>query len=371
MLFPDEALFEFVLIDLADCLAERPAPPITPLPCDRYVARSCLQKAIRRSEPVLAQRALANLFEHDRRATWRHLTIICVEDVGVANVDLLAQIIAAQRNRKWREQTGGDWPVMAELVRQMALSQHCQAACDLLLKACNDPNLEPVRAAALDASADRLTPPLWDADANILRRGVAALALAGELPAGRVHHDPHAVFDILADASRSSHVVATCRAAWKISRNSMALLLPLVWERWMKIEGAHAIADDPLPPVQMIGAVPGYALDQFTRLGNNVSRALLRDAPDLRALFERAGLAPAAYSRAVGDLLFLLEGSCCRHRAVWPLGEELRRPYRPLPTVSILGSLTNEALRLVDAKASQIAKLRHGQLHASEPGSRL
>ena len=357
MLFPNDALFEYVLTDLGEAVAARPAPPVTPLPCDRWVARSCLQKAIRRAEPELAQRALANLLEYDRRSAWRALAIICLEDVGVANVDLLAQIVAAQRNRKWREHVGGDWRVMSELARQMAASEHCQAACDLLLRATNYPALDQQRAAALEHAPAELCRTLWDARSALQVRGTAALAIGGGLADGQRHHDPYAVFDILEDVGRSSHVVATCRAAWKFTSNPMSLLLPLVWERWMLVDGRDTI-DDPLPPVQMLDGVPGYSLDQFTRIGNTISRALLRADPRLRQLLDGAGIRPGAQSRAVGDLLFLLEGGLLRHRVVWPAADELRLPYRSLPAVAAMQEQTAEILAHLAAQPDQLAGLR-------------
>lgn len=288
MLFPDDALFEYALIDLAEAIAAHAAPPILPLPCDRYVARSCLQKAIRRAEPALAQRALANMFLHDRRSAWRALTIIALEDVGVANVDLLAQTVAAYRDRAWRTQMGGDWPVLAELTRQMAESLHCQAACDLLLRATNDPALEHARAAALDLPPRKLADGLWNGSAAVLGRGVTALAMGGALAEGQSQSEACGVFDIFAETSRSTHVVATCRAAWKLSRNPMALLLPLIWEHWPDAD--HQVIDDALSSVQMIDEVPSYALDQFTRIGNTISRALLRDDSELRNIMNGAGV---------------------------------------------------------------------------------
>ncbi len=361
MLFPDEALFDYVLIDLAEAVAALPAPPIRPLPCDRYVARSCLQKAIRRAEPELAQRALANLFEYDRRATWRALAIIALEDVGVANIDLLAQIIAAQRNRKWRDQVGGDWRVMAELTRQIAISEHCQAACDLLLRAINDPALDQQRAAALEHSPAELGRTLWDGSTALVDRGIAALAMGGGLAEGQRHHDPCAVFDILADAGRSSHVVATCRAAWKLTRNEMALLLPLVWEHWMLLD-QHGTIDDPLPPVQMLDGVPGYSLDQFTRIGNAISRALLRADPDLQRLLDEAGVRPGSQSRAVGDLLFLLEGGLITRRACWSVGDELRLPWRCLPSTANMHDHVLRGLEHFRQRIGQVAQLRRAYL---------
>jgi hypothetical protein len=362
MLFPDEALFEYVLIDLAEAVAAHPAPPILPLACDRYVARSCLQKAIRRAEPVLAQRALANVFLHDRRSAWRALTIIALEDVGVANVDLLAQTVAAYRDRAWRAQMGGDWPVLAELTRQMAQSLHCQCACDLLLRATNDPALEHARAAALDLPPRKLAAELWNGGAAVLGRGVAALAMGGALAEGQRQSEACGVFDIFAETSRSTHVVATCRAAWTLSRNPMAMLLPLIWEHWLDAD--HQVAGDAFPPVQMIDGVPGYALDQFTRIGNTISRALLREDSEIREMLGHAGIPGGQQARAVGDLLFISEGGLLTNRAIWAIGDQLRLPERSLPAVAKLAECLPKAMMHITSKSRQIALLRQQHFHA-------
>ena len=367
MLFPDEALFDFVLIDLAAAIAAHPAPPIQPLACDRYVARSCLQKAIRRAGPLLAQRAVANLFLHDRRLAWRALTIIALEDVGVPNVDLLAQIVGAYGNRTWRSRMGGDWPVLAELTRQMTESLHCQAACDLLLRATNDPAQEHARAAALEAAADTLAAQLWDSDAPPIGRAVAALALGGELSSGQQHRDPAAVFDILAETGRSSHVVTTSRTAWRISRNPMSLLLPIVWEQWMLTGQANTVTDDPTPPVQTLGDVPGYALDQFTRIGNNVSRALLREDERLKDILNDANVPTGQQARAVGDLLFISEGGSLVERAIWSVGDQLRLPERQLPAVVKLGDRVPAVVAYLASKACHIALLRQQHFPSGQP----
>src|SRR5450432_2546520 len=46
--------------------------PIEPLTCDRWLASSALQKAIRRGEVILAQRAARTLCDADRRSLWPH-----------------------------------------------------------------------------------------------------------------------------------------------------------------------------------------------------------------------------------------------------------------------------------------------------------
>lgn len=244
-------------------------------------------------------------------------------------------------------------------------SNHCQAACDLLLRAINDPSLQPTRDLALEADMDDLAAWLADSGTPLIRRGVAALAIGGGLADGQRHSDAAAVFDVMADIGSFSNIVATCRSAWRLTRNRMALLLPLVWQAWSMEGSAGHVVDDPMPRVQLTSYVPGYALDQFTRAGNAVSRALLTDAPDLRRLLDQSGIRKGEQARMVGDLIFLWEGGRLNRRLVWIEGGKHRLPHRHLPAVSWIGSNLGEALRLVDAKASQIAKLRQGQLLSS------
>lgn len=358
MLFPVEELFSSVLVALAEAIAVRSVPPQNRLPCDRYVARSALQKAVRRAEPGLAQRALATLWRDDPRGVWRHLAIICVEDVGVANVDLLSQIVAARRNTMWRRHVGGDWAVLAEQARQMAISEHCQSACDLLLKALNDPGNEAARVEALDAEPGALAAHIANETLPVEFRGVAALALGGGLAEGQPHVDPCAVFDLLAETGRGAHITAACRAAWKLTRNPMALLLPLLWALWIE-QASYAVRFDPMQPIQMIHGVPACALDQFTRLGNTASRQLLARVPMLHAMLAEAGIAPAAQPRAVGDLLFLIEGGLLANRVIWLVADGLRLPHRWLSVVRKLApDALASALAHVAVKGRQIAQIR-------------
>jgi hypothetical protein len=362
MLFPEDALFEYVLIALREEIAAARPASIDPLRCDRWVARSALQKLIRRNEPDLAQRALANLYEHDRRSVWRHLAIIAAEDVGVANIDVLAKIIAAYRDRRWREAVGSDWLVMSELVRQMAQGPHCQAACDLLLKVQNDPSLEADKIAALDGMQGDLVEQISDASQPLHLRGIAALAMGGCLTEGQDHADPCGVFDIMSELGHFSHVVATCRASWKLTRNPMLLLLPLVWQAWSRVQDFQA-HEYQLPAVDMISDAPGYALDQFTRSGNAVNRAYLALDAELCRLLEAAGIAKSRWVRTLGDVQFLTEGGLTKCRIVWPEAEVLRLPHRWLPAVAALGHNLPAILRHCQDQANQLRKARSEHFH--------
>lgn len=61
--------------------------PVGPMLCDKWIASSAMQKAIRRGDLVAAQSAGKVLWSADPTAFWRRLHIISVEDIGVADVD--------------------------------------------------------------------------------------------------------------------------------------------------------------------------------------------------------------------------------------------------------------------------------------------
>ncbi|WP_423141096.1 hypothetical protein ACOYW6_09620 [Parablastomonas sp. CN1-191] len=188
-------------------------------------------------------------------------------------------------------------------------------------------------------------------------RGVAALALIGELADDLRPANAAAIFDVLASQGYSTDVVETCRSAWRSTRNPMALLLPLIWQPWTSGE-QHRVQDDEVPPSQMIAGVPSYAVDQFTRSGGQVARAYLRRDYAMRSLLDAAFVPRGQWPRAIGDLIFLNEGSCFIRRAIWPLGEKLRQPQRALLHAIGLGDHLTVALDHLDANRPVIASLR-------------
>lgn len=360
-MFPEDTLSEFVLTELAGEFAGFAPPAPDPLPCDRWLARSCLQKAIRRGETALALRALANLLSYDPRSVWRHLTTIALEDVGVADMDLVACVVFAARSAVWRKAQGGAWRVAAYIAIKMAGAPHCQAACDLLLKATNCPSLDKARSRAWDADLPELIETLCDPKTGLQPAGIAALAIGGALDDGHRHREPATVFEVLSERGYSSHVTAVCHAGWKASRNPMALLLPLVWQCWIR-ERSGEERNDEMPPVAWIGSVPGYAVDQFTRTGGQVAKAYLKMDVRMNALFDQASIDAAQRPRALGDVVFLAEGGRVARRAIWKTGEVLRQPHRPLAHVIQLADRFAEIANRFEANHRLFENLRRQYL---------
>ncbi len=90
-----------------------------PLRCDRWVASSLVQKAIRRGDAELANRAASRLLELDKEAIWRRLVVIAFEDIGAADVDVLLEIVFLAKNREWRR-ASGEAAVLGAGVRRLA-----------------------------------------------------------------------------------------------------------------------------------------------------------------------------------------------------------------------------------------------------------
>jgi hypothetical protein len=78
-----------------------------PLAIDPWVASSLLQKAIRRGDVDLAERAAFTLSRYRGRGIWRRLVAIAFEDVGVGSVEALIQSTMACASADWRSLLGG------------------------------------------------------------------------------------------------------------------------------------------------------------------------------------------------------------------------------------------------------------------------
>lgn len=141
----------------------------------------------------------------------------------------------------------------------------------------------------------------------------------------------------MAEAGSFSHVVTTCQQAWKITRNPMAFLLPVVWQAWSLAGMPENVIDDPMPATQFVNGVPGYSLDQFTRTGNQISRAYIAGDKQLQQILAQTGIHKAAWNRTFGDILFLIEGGAVANRMHWHQAKILRQPNRWLPGVATCG----------------------------------
>ncbi len=332
---------------------------IRQLPADRWLARSALQKAVRRGDAGIAIAAAQKLLNEPGARVWRDLAIIAMEDCGSGNIAGLRVAVSLALNREHRRSLpGGEARAVALLAADLSKGRHCQAACDLLLNVLHEPALKLERAAAVEQGPEQLALRLREYGAPT-EAGVAALALGGRLSLGQKIREPDAVFHAYADGEHALYC-DLARRAWKATGNEMALLLPPV----LGSRDGEVFTDDSIPCGVERNGIPTYAVDQFTRLGRLAAGQFLVCDPELAAMLTGAGFGRAASVKCVGDLVFLLEGTAAAKRRCVDEFERLRTPYRFLSTVPQMAPIIAEAMQRLQKGWETYQAIRASLIHS-------
>lgn len=361
-MFEDDVI-AYVLDMLAADIASRPTPPAKPLRVDSYLARSIMQKAIRRGMTDLALRAAGQLLATDPRVLWRRLLVTAMEDLGPGEADTTARIAFAQRDRTWRRTSGGDWAVAAELVMQACEQARCQSANDLWNVAKNDPGLDTFKAGLCEAALDDLLGIMVDPKRDIGERGTAVLIAIGE-DAGanapdHIRPDPGAVFQAFSDLGKFGPAVV---GYWEAYRQTRLALTPLSLCFWPESGFmSDAAKDDDLPPVTWAGEVPTFALDQYTARGKDAVRQFVKRSDEWRAFADQWSIPTSDHVAAAGELLFRAEGAKVRARRQWSAGLALYGRSRPLGCF-MPAEAVGPGLSLIICQLSHIDAFRSGHL---------
>jgi len=302
-------------------------PPITPLDVSRWVAMSLMQKATRRGQEDLALRAGATLFLNDPEKLWRRIGGIAFEDIGLADIDTVGLVTAALAGKRVRATLGGEWAVASYVTSRMAQANKCREADDLLMNA----ELNPAFASVRRECARLPTRELLDiatGSSPIIERALALWFAIGTdrrpskyLPPRR--GEPQAAFDYLCEAGFPHTVVEIAREGFK---KTGEVLAPLVALLSRETRDDTTIASDEFPPETLIGEVPSWCLDIYTREGRAAfARFLKTDAEAAR--WVRSHVPPARRVEFLGGIVFRVEGGALKDRVGWSLGDELRRQY--------------------------------------------
>jgi hypothetical protein len=88
-------------------------PTPAPLKISPWLAMSLLQKAIRRGESELAQRAMATLLLIAPDRLWRRCGAAAFEEIGVADLQTVSLVTAALAGKRYRATIGGSGKLQA------------------------------------------------------------------------------------------------------------------------------------------------------------------------------------------------------------------------------------------------------------------
>jgi hypothetical protein len=311
---------------LADAVSKSQPATCDPLSITPWIAMSALQKAIRRGQDGLAQRAAATLLSTSPERLWRRCGCIAFEDVGIADFDTVAVVTAALAGKRFRATLGGEWVVASYIVSRMAESIKCRASDDLLLAVENHPTFEHARAEFVSCSTNELIRIATGTEPLPIR----ALALwygigTDRRPSPRLQPrrgDPTAMFDALCEAGIPPTVVEVAHQGYRKVGEVLCPFVALLCS--LRQQEPATTEDDEFPPEAMVGEVPGWSLDVYSRPGRAALQAFINGQTET-AHWVRAHIPTQQRVGFLGGIVFRVEGGAVKSRLRWPTGDELRR----------------------------------------------
>jgi hypothetical protein len=291
---------------------------------DTWLAKSALQKAIRRGDVTTAWTAVRVLAQRQPDQLWRRLVVIALEDVGIGDLSLVHQVLTVSGKKSWRAQNGGDEAIANTLVDRLCQAPKCRDACELLVIADLHPSLKKQRTHFLDFNEGQLCEIVADADRDIAERTLAAWLIAGtkRFPAFSLP-EVDGSFSVLLDVYRHlgvpDHVLEMARMGSTRTQEGHPLTLPLVW---LAADASSAIEPVGLPPSSIIHGWPAEAYDMHTRPGRRALSLFTERSDTLRTLMARH-LSPKDHADFLGSLVFRSEGHLVDRRIVYPGSQAL------------------------------------------------
>jgi hypothetical protein len=255
---------------------------------------------------------------------WRRLACIAFEDVGLADIDTVATVTAVV-GKKFREFLGGEWATASFLVSKMADAPKCRAADDLLIAAESHPNFEDARLQFAFRNTQDLIRIATGADPLPIRALAAWYGLGTDRrPSPRLslrQGDPTGLFSALREIIPPA-VVEIAREGFRKTGEVLcpffALLCPL------RQHETTVIVNDKFPPEMMIGDIPGWSYDLYSREGRRALGVFLEGDSET-ARWVRAHIPSPQRVSFLGGIVFRVEGGAVKSRLRWATGDELRR----------------------------------------------
>jgi hypothetical protein len=295
-----------------------------PLDISPWLAMSLMQKAIRRRDQPIALRAAATLLRDSPDRLWRRCGVTAFEDIGVADLDVVAEVTAALAGKTYRARIGGEWPVAAAIVSKMARATKCRAADDLLTAAEGHPGLEAARQQLWQMPATELI-QLAIGTGPLPECAIAFWYVLGTNPRTcnmrERRGDLQLAFDGMRQAGRPESIVTIATEAFRKLRDPLCAAILLLQP--MRSEERATIEDDPFVPETLIRDVPSWAYDVHTREGRAALQRFLQGTSET-ARWVRANVPTAKRIKYLGSVVFRIEGGLVRSRLRWPTGDSLR-----------------------------------------------
>jgi hypothetical protein len=305
--------------------SHNPLPPASiPTTISPGLAVALLQKSVRRGRIDLALAAANTLLQTAEDRLWRRLAVIAMEDVGLGDLNAVYTTIVASAHWRRLARRFGDERLVNFVVSRLASAPKCRSTDDLFLVTTDCPAWDSAHLELTGRHLDDLLDIVAD-EGPIERRAIALrLAMGAETVKGAARHKhrrPDAVFDFLCEVGFPHTLVEIARTAHRQTGEPFCAFLPLLHQQFHGCEAE--LRSDLLPPETIVGGIPGWTYDKFSREGRaTLSRFLSTDCVTVNWL--RLHVPPGNRMAALGHAVFRVESGLVANRSIWPTGENLR-----------------------------------------------
>lgn len=273
-----------VLSDMEAAIADEDVTGIKPLPIDRFLAASCMQKAIRQGNVETAERAALTLWMQDKRSFWRRTSVISKEDCGVSAPDAIVWVLSAANAPAWR--ANNDLKVGLHLVRLMCRAVKLRLADEVFSTAANAPQYQQYRQTLAKADDKTLADLTLHTSSPLPERTMALWFLAGTQ---RYPHDNmpkragslETAAEVLRYLGAPQDLTTACINDLKKSPWPLSLFTPLLWTAVYKQPKPTLVWFDDCLPTAALKGIPLCGLDMFTRPGKACFAQFQKAVPEI------------------------------------------------------------------------------------------
>jgi hypothetical protein len=310
--------FEDAYAALAGDVTASSFPQHHPLSADPWVMISLLQKAIRRGETDMAERAALTLLQQRPSSLWRRLMVIAFEDVGAGDADAVVKTVVACESPKLREGLGGDAKVAVTVARMLADAPKDRCADYVICAAKDHPAMEGMREIVGSRSVPERLTFAADESLGLVERSIAVWYASG-IEWGREHRVGAGDLPALLALFRSLNVPAALADASGFAavrtREPICLMVPLIWREAFKDEVPEIEARE-TPPSPEVDGIPLYAFDKHTRIGLRAIQTFARENRAVSACLEEY-VPEHRHRDAAGTAAFYADAAPIDRRLKW------------------------------------------------------
>jgi hypothetical protein len=253
-------------------------PPSQPFRhADPYLLASAVQKAIRRGDLDTARRAGHQLLELDRARLWRRLAVLALEDIGIADVELVAELVAIASLTAARRLFPSETAALDHVLIRVCAAVKDRSG-DHLCSILHREPVDPEQASLLArASGDALLAAVASSHQPLTQRIRAAVLASGRSEEFFRPGAPGigAVFDVLHEMGVPAPLLLASEVYASRQRDELPVLVPLA--ALLHLNTKTSIREHTLPAAERIGKLPAYTFDPInTRLGRRAVELWLK-----------------------------------------------------------------------------------------------